>query len=197
MSALIFVALAVAWAAYLIPKALRHHTEADESRSVETFSTRMRVLAHREPISRKATRLVVASEVRDSDGTPIAEELRARRLATRRATQRRRRVLSLILVALVVVGGLAVNGTIEPWYAAIPGGLLVAWLIACRMMVKSEHRALASSGRACREHSGRTPKPTADGRGDRDDPARWCGRHSERRSEALGSGARHPPDVRH
>ena len=145
MSALIFVALAVAWAAYLIPKALRHHTEADESRSVETFSTRMRVLARREPISRKATRLVVTSEVRDSDGTPDPEELRARRLASRRATQRRRRVLSLILVALVVVGGLAVNGTIEPWYAAIPGGLLVAWLFACRMMVKTEHRGMKSS----------------------------------------------------
>ncbi len=141
MSALIFVALAVAWAAYLIPKALRHHTEADESRSVETFSSRMRVLAHREPVSRKATRLVVASEVRDSDSTPTPEDLRARRLATHRATQRRRRVLGLILVALVVVSGLAINGTIEKWYAAIPGGLLLAWLIACRLMVKNERRA--------------------------------------------------------
>lgn len=140
MSALIFVALAVAWAAYLIPKALRHHSEADESRSVENFSSRMRVVAHREPISRKATRLVTPSETRASDGTPTPEDLRARRLATRRATQRRRRVLSLILVALVVVGGLAVNGTIQSWYAAIPGGLLVVWLILCRVMVKSERR---------------------------------------------------------
>lgn len=135
MSALIFVALAVAWAAYLIPKALRHHSDAEDTRSVDNFSSRMRVLARREPVTRKTTRLVV------NDGTdhkPSSQELRARRLATKRATERRRRVLSLILVACVVVGGLAAYGTIQPWYAAIPGGLLVAWLIACRLMVKRE-----------------------------------------------------------
>jgi hypothetical protein len=47
-------------------------------------------------------------------------------------------VLSLILVACVVVGGLAGYGTIRWWYAAIPGALLVAWLVACRLMVKRE-----------------------------------------------------------
>lgn len=135
MSALIFVALAVAWAAYLIPKALRHHSDAEDTRSVDTFSSRMRVVARREPVTRKATKLV-ANDGSESKASP--QELRARRMATRRATERRRRVLSLILVACVVVGGLAGYGTIQPWYAAIPGGLLVAWLIACRLMVKRE-----------------------------------------------------------
>ena len=50
LSALIFVALAVAWAAYLVPKALRHHEDAAASRSVDG-SDRMRVLARREPVS--------------------------------------------------------------------------------------------------------------------------------------------------
>ena len=60
LSALIFVALAVAWAVYLIPKALKHHDEVVRSRSVEKFSHTMRVLARREPVDRRSARLVVA-----------------------------------------------------------------------------------------------------------------------------------------
>lgn len=140
MSALIFVALAVAWAAYLIPKALRHHDDASETRVVETFSDQMRVVARREPTSASTARLVVSGAESNGAGP---EEMRARRAAAARATRRRRRVLSLILIAGIVVGGLAVNRTIEAPYAAIPAGLLVAWLIACRVMVKSERRDMA------------------------------------------------------
>lgn len=139
MSALIFVALAVAWAAYLIPKALRHHGDASETRAVETFSDQMRVVARREPTSATSARLVVAGAESIVAGP---EEVRARRVAAARATRRRRRVLSLILIACVVVGGLAANSAIQATYAAIPAGLLVAWLIACRVMVKSERRRL-------------------------------------------------------
>ena len=60
LSALIFVALAVAWAVYLIPKALKHHDEVVRSRSVEKFSHTMRVLARREPVDRRNARLVVS-----------------------------------------------------------------------------------------------------------------------------------------
>ena len=59
LSALIFVALAVAWAVYLIPKALEHHDEVVRSRSVDRFSHTMRVLARREPVDRRNARLVV------------------------------------------------------------------------------------------------------------------------------------------
>ena len=60
LSALIFVALAVAWAVYLIPKALKHHDEVQRSRSVDKFSHTMRVLARREPVDRRTARLVVS-----------------------------------------------------------------------------------------------------------------------------------------
>lgn len=43
--------LAVAWAGYLIPKALQHHDEVARTRSIDRFSTAMRVLARREPVS--------------------------------------------------------------------------------------------------------------------------------------------------
>ncbi|MEQ4523004.1 MAG: hypothetical protein ABN473_09545, partial [Nocardioides kribbensis] len=59
LSAFIFLALAVAWAVYLVPKALRHHDEVTRSRSVERFSQSMRVLARREPVDRRDARLVV------------------------------------------------------------------------------------------------------------------------------------------
>jgi hypothetical protein len=59
LSGVIFVLLAVAWAVYLIPKALKHHDEVAKTRSIDRFSSAMRVLAHREPVNEKDSRLVV------------------------------------------------------------------------------------------------------------------------------------------
>lgn len=170
-SALIFVALAVAWAFYLVPKALQHHDEAVRSRSVERFSHTMRVLARREPIGRREARLVVtpgraasmptvstkASTRSSSAGTPIADAapstpplssvplastpLSVRRAAVQKAARRRRRVLALVVLGNAVVVGLAVARIVTwPW-VAVPATLLVAWLVACRLMVKGERAA--------------------------------------------------------
>ena len=157
LSALIFVALAVAWAVYLIPKALKHHDDAGRSRSVERFSHTMRVLARREPTSGRSARLVVtpgrpaatarpvvevpvevpAAEV----APPTPEERRARRAAAARAAKRRLRVVSVIGAANLVVVALAV-GAVVPWpYVAIPVAVLALWLVACRLMVKRERAA--------------------------------------------------------
>lgn len=59
LSGIIFVVLALAWAVYLIPKALKHHDEMARTRSIDRFSNAMRVLARREPVNRRDTRLVV------------------------------------------------------------------------------------------------------------------------------------------
>ncbi|RYB92431.1 hypothetical protein EUA06_05615 [Nocardioides glacieisoli] len=168
LSALIFVALAVAWAVYLIPKALKHHDEVVRSRSVEKFSHTMRILARREPVDRRNARLVVApirarlrppvetkahapvepvaavtTEVRrevttsvSARRTPPATE----RASARRAAKRRRNVLALIALANAVVIGLAAAAVITwPW-VAIPAGVLLAWLVACRVSVRAERR---------------------------------------------------------
>ena len=165
LSALIFVALAVAWAVYLIPKALKHHDEVQRSRSVDTFSHTMRVLARREPVDRRRARLVVsparavprpavetkahAAPTEPGSLVEVPAEVKvvrpvspqAARAAARRAAKRRRNVLALIVLANAVVIGLAVGAVIAwPW-AAAPGGLLVAWLVACRVSVRSERRA--------------------------------------------------------
>jgi hypothetical protein len=171
-SALIFVALAVAWAVYLIPKALQHHDEAVRSRSVERFSHTMRVLARREPVGRREARLVVTpgrtpstptvstkASTRSSSGStampsssPLVDTpVSVRRAAAQRATRRRRRVLGLVLALNALVVGLALGGVVAwPW-VAVPVTLLVAWLVACRLMVKGERSAArrpvtASSG---------------------------------------------------
>ena len=151
LSALIFAALAVSWAVYLIPKALKHHEDDQRSRTVDRFSTSMRVLARREPVDSRTARLVVP-------GQPVAEaspeQVEAptspavRRAAAARATKRRQRVLALILLATAVVGTLAAVSVTPAPYVAIPAGLLVAWLVACRLMVKSERAVRTSIARA-------------------------------------------------
>jgi hypothetical protein len=156
-SALIFVGLAVAWAVYLLPKALKHHDEAARSRTVDRFSHTMRVLARREVVDKRTARLVTPDqksaqppvdskvEVQTEIRTEItverpAAELRARRAAAKQATKRRRNVLAVLLVANLAVIGVAAFAVIGWPYVAIPAGLLVAWLVACRLMVKSERR---------------------------------------------------------
>jgi hypothetical protein len=137
LSGLIFVALAVAWATYLIPKALRHHDDVVRDRSIDGFSQSLRVLARREPVSAKKARLVVESAPAVVPPTP-EETLAARRLTTARATARRRRVLSVLLLALAAVVAVCALGRLGWPMVAIPAGLLVVWLVACRLMVRKE-----------------------------------------------------------
>ncbi len=144
---MIFVALAVAWAVYLIPKALKHHDEVVRSRSVDRFSATMRVLARREPINRRDARLVITLgrqqtattvETKASSVSRDRVSYPARREAVRKATRRRRNVLGAILIITAVVVALASAAVIVWAYAALPATLLVMWLVACRVMVKGE-----------------------------------------------------------
>lgn len=154
LSALIFVALAVAWAVYLIPKALQHHEDAVRSRSVDRFSHTMRVLARREPVNRRNARLVVSpgrtpsapivttkhvTTPRQDHASPVPHA-RAVALHTPRggAARRRRRVLGLILVSLLATIAVAAFGFISWWFVALPGAVLLSWLVACRLMVRHE-----------------------------------------------------------
>ena len=133
LSPFIFVALAVAWAVYLVPQALKHHDEVVRSRSVDRFSHTMRVLARREPVSRTSSRLVVTP-----GRTPKPLPPAVRREAARRAARRRRRVLIALTLGLVAVVVLAAASVLAWPYVAIPGTLMVAWLVACRLMVRRE-----------------------------------------------------------
>lgn len=134
---MIFVAVAVAWCLYLIPKAMRHHEEVAGARSVEKFSDTMRVLARREPVTATDAELVVTGVAAPAEPVSPAR-MRARREATRRATQRRRRVFLTLLGANAVVAVLALVGMVGWVWQTVPAGLVVVWLVLCRVMVKSE-----------------------------------------------------------
>lgn len=157
MSALIFVALAVAWAVYLIPKALEHHEAGERSRSISNFSHRLRVLGRRDAVSRSSTALVTdevrtaAAPAQRAPAAPSAPSapvrapqpppVTARRAAAVRATKRRRNVLLVILLLLVATIGAAVTGHAPTVAIAVPVAVLVAWLVACRLMVRKERSA--------------------------------------------------------
>jgi hypothetical protein len=181
-SAFIFVALAVAWAVYLVPKALKQHDEVRRSRSVDRFSHTMRVLARREPVNRRDAPLVVtpgrpasgplvtskrssgtasASAPVGAPAAPAAVAASAAaqppRTTARRAAARRRRVLGVLLLATLVVVGLAASSVIGWVWTAIPVAVVVAWLVACRLMVRQERAVRAPRAAASR----RTPVPAA------------------------------------
>ena len=148
LSGVIFVALALLWALFLIPKALRSHDEAARPRSVESTSGQARVLTRREP----STETVVEAPVAESRPAPepvaVPEQRRpsARAVVQRQrrqaaaAARRRRRVLGLLLLATAVVTALALTGTLLPWAPAVPVAVVAGFLVVARVTVRHERR---------------------------------------------------------
>ena len=141
LSALIFVALAVAWAAYLIPKALKHHEEDQRNRTVDSFSSSIRVLARRDSLDGRTARLVVPGRPAGASieiGTSAGPRGRHDRPARERCPSPAPGARAGVLLVNVAVAALAAVGVVAWPYLAIPGALLVGWLVACRLMVRSE-----------------------------------------------------------
>lgn len=141
LSGIIFVALAIGWAVYLVPKALQREDERALSRPVDTFSDSMRVLG-RKPgagsasTGASATSGAAASEARPA--TPAGPRYRVSRAAARAAARRRRRVLAVLLVALLATVGTSWFLVTPWWSTAIPGGLIVAFLVVARLTVRAQ-----------------------------------------------------------
>jgi hypothetical protein len=135
---MIFVALAIAWAVYLIPKALQHSEEMARSRGVDRFSSRMRVFggAAEKPVPAD----VPAPEpaVAPAPSPVAARPLVPTRAAARRAAARRRKVLYALALVLVAVGVAAYLGRLPAWSVAIPLVLIVAFLVVARLTVRRE-----------------------------------------------------------
>ena len=139
----LIVAFVVAiWAAYFVPLVLRRYDEASTSSSLEDLS----------PLSRVITPPTAASEdVEAPEPTPAVDEQssetdaappprpRVTTSAARRAARRRRRTLLTLLVATAIVGGLVGFRLVPIWSVAIPAGLVLVWLVACRVQVRHEH----------------------------------------------------------
>ncbi len=151
LTGLIYAAIVVAWAAYLVPLALRRHDEAARSRSVERFSSAMRVLSRRGSTtqdrvvrspSRQADRVLSPSLKPRAADTAVAETAeRPSRAAQRAAATRRRRALIVLVTAVVLVGVAAGLGLVPWWSVAVPAVLVVGFLFVARRQVRTMEEA--------------------------------------------------------
>ena len=157
MSGLIFVALFVGWALYLIPKFMRDHQELATTRSLQDFSARLRVFASAKTVTEvegygpeeptvEISMDEVAAAVLGDDGAPRPVSLPTL-AAAKRAAARRRRVLLALLLATVAVSVLALTGVGPAWTPALPALLTVVFLVVARRSV----RRLQAARRAQRQ----------------------------------------------
>jgi hypothetical protein len=146
LSGIIFVVLAVAWAVFLIPKALKHHDEVARTRSIDRFSDSTRVLARREPVNDRDSRLVVtpAGPVTPARAQLPAAAAPAPRASARAAARRRRRLLGLLLLGVVATTAAAALGYLPWWAVAVPSGVTLLFLAVCRIQVRREARRVTA-----------------------------------------------------
>jgi hypothetical protein len=151
LSAIIFVVLALAWAVYLIPKALKHHDEMASDRLVEGHSDKVRILSRKrrtvvtETVETVETPVEVSAPVETETASTEAGRAPSRptRAAARKAAQRRRRVLGLLVLAFAVVWTFTWFAYLPFMTPAIPGALVVAWLVVARLSVRKQQRRQA------------------------------------------------------
>ncbi|MDQ3629639.1 MAG: hypothetical protein M3419_12685 [Actinomycetota bacterium] len=136
---IVFGGVVVLWAAFLLPWALRRYDEATRERPIETFSERLRVLTRRSRADDEP--LVSARSLLARTATAEPAVRRPSRAAARVAARRRRRVLLTLVTATLVVVGLAAFSLVPWWSIAVPAGLVVGWLVLCRLQVRSEDDA--------------------------------------------------------
>ncbi len=154
----LIVAFVVAiWAAYFVPLVLRRYDEASTSSSLETLS----------PLSRSIPRPTAEDEA-EPEPEPVVEPVEATsppapgqdRPSARLAARRRRRTLLTLLFATAVVGGLAGFAVVPIWSIAIPAGLVLAWLVACRVQVRHE-RGISTPRRLLPKRTAERETPSA------------------------------------
>jgi hypothetical protein len=145
---LIIAFVVAVWAAYFVPLVLRRYDEASKNASVESSGSQSRVIARpaAKPTAAVAEPVIepASSVVEPVEAAPVAEKVAAPtartldRPAARLAARRRRRTLLTLLAVTALVGGLAGAAVIAPFWVAAPVALVVAWLVACRIQVRSE-----------------------------------------------------------
>lgn len=139
---MIFVVVALAWAGYLIPKALKRHDDLALSRPVQTFSDSVRVVGRGSAPAARSDLEPPASPVLDAPLPRPRVQHTVTRESARRAARRRRRVLTGLLAALVLVAGAAFLSVVPTWTPTVPGGLIVLFLIVARLSVRAQQRAI-------------------------------------------------------
>jgi hypothetical protein len=149
LTGVIYAVIVVGWAVFLVPLALRRHDQAARNRSIEKFSSAMRVLSHRRSEDgrlvvtppRDGDRLLTPS-LGHSDEAPMASVApRPTRASLRAAAARRRRVLLILVSLTALVGVVSAFGVLPAWAIAVPLTLIVVFLWMARRQVRlaSDH----------------------------------------------------------
>ena len=140
---LIFAGIAIAWLAYLVPHFVRRRDgEPDvEHEEVDPFSDSVRILRHgTAPLLDQDL-----AELREFEvSTPVTRRAAVadlRRLE-RVAASRRRRVLSALFALLCAVISVCSMSWLPWWTVAVPGGLVLLFVVVSRVSVRAMRRDL-------------------------------------------------------
>jgi hypothetical protein len=140
----IFAAIAIAWLAYLVPHFVRRRDDdeqLEDSDPADRFSDSMRIVRHgTAPLLDQDLEEIASFEV-STPQTRRAAVNDLRRLEVL-AALRRRRVLLVLMAALSAVIGLCAAHLIPWWSTAIPGGLLLIFIVVARISVRVMLRRL-------------------------------------------------------
>lgn len=144
---LIVAFVVTVWAAYFVPLALRRYDEAHAQSALELLSPLSRVIRRSSDKRQPAVEADIEDSVEEQDDldeasrepSPPTRKPGLTRASARLAARRRRRVLLMLLAATTGLSA-AFAFSYAPWWSiTIPATLLVAWLVACRIQVRSEY----------------------------------------------------------
>lgn len=134
----IFAAIAIAWLAYLVPHFVRRRDDEDlleDPDPADRFSDSMRIVRHgTAPLLDQDLEEIAPFEV-STPQTRWAAVNDLQRLE-RLAASRRRRVLLALMAALSAVIAFCAVGLIPWWSTAIPGGLVLIFVVIARISVR-------------------------------------------------------------
>jgi hypothetical protein len=142
LTGVIYAAIVVAWAIFLVPLALRRHDQTARNRSIERFSSSMRVLSTRGGGTAGSTAAMTPRQDGQggqpqavAHGASVAVG-RISRPAMRAAAARRRRVLRVLVALTCLTGAVSVLGVIPRWSAAVPLVVIAGFLVVARRQVR-------------------------------------------------------------
>jgi hypothetical protein len=146
LTGVIYGGIVVLWLCYLVPLALRRYDHAAKARSVERFSTAMRVLGGGDPdvpVAVDPPRGAHAAPAAPVSSRPITAA--SRRAAAKAAVRRRRRVLAMLGLLTVATTVLCVLGVAPWWVVAVPVTLVVVFLALAHRQVARSRAAIAAA----------------------------------------------------
>jgi hypothetical protein len=150
----IFGAIAIAWLAYLLPHFVgRRDSDSSEDLEIDNrFSDSMRIVrSGTAPLLNQDLEQIKTFEVStpQTRRAAIADLRRLERLAA----VRRRRVLLILMAVLSAVIGVCAVKFIPWWSAAVPGGLLLIFVVVARLSVRSMRKSLDARYKSIRRGS--------------------------------------------